>query len=104
MAENCDSRLAVSAKTGLGLNELVSLLIGKARGLLPKGDELTLDRRQHDLVAQAQSALARGATQLDPVLLAEDLRASRHAIDKIAGRTGVEDLLDALFGRFCLGK
>lgn len=99
-----DTRLAVSAKTGLGLSELVQLLIGKAGELLPKGDELALDRRQHDLLAQAHSALARGATQPDPVLLAEELRTARHAIDQISGRAGVEDLLDALFGRFCLGK
>ena len=99
-----DSRLAVSAKTGLGLSELVQLLIGKAGELLPKGDELALDRRQHDLLAQAHSALTRGAGLSDPVLLAEELRVARHAIDQIAGRTGVDDLLDALFGRFCLGK
>jgi tRNA modification GTPase len=99
-----DARLAVSAKTGLGLSELVQLLIGQAKELLPKGDELALDRRQHDLLAQAQSALSRGATQSDPVLLAEELRVARHAIDQISGRAGVDDLLDALFGRFCLGK
>ena len=99
-----DTRLAVSAKTGLGLSELVQLLIGKAGELLPKGDELALNRRQHDLLAQAQSALGRGAGLSDPVLLAEELRVARHAIDQISGRAGVEDLLDALFGRFCLGK
>ena len=99
-----DTRLAVSAKSGFGLSELIQLLIGKAGELLPKGDELALDRRQHDLLAQAHSALARGTGLSDPVLLAEELRVARHAIDQIAGRTGVDDLLDALFGRFCLGK
>ena len=29
---------------------------------------------------------------------------ARVAFDRITGRAGVEDLLDALFGRFCLGK
>ena len=36
--------------------------------------------------------------------LAEDLRAARLAFDRLTGRAGVEDVLDALFGRFCLGK
>jgi tRNA modification GTPase len=96
--------LPVSAVTGLGLEELTRLLVGRARELLPKGDELALDRRQHDLLAQAQAALLRAASLRDPVLIAEELRIARHAIDQISGRAGVEDLLDALFGRFCLGK
>jgi tRNA modification GTPase len=37
-------------------------------------------------------------------LAAEELRIARSAIDRISGRAGVEELLDALFGRFCLGK
>ena len=36
--------------------------------------------------------------------LAEGLRLARSAFDWLSGRAGVEDMLDALFGRFCLGK
>jgi len=38
------------------------------------------------------------------VLVAEELRRARIAFDRLTGRAGVEDVLDALFGRFCLGK
>jgi tRNA modification GTPase len=79
-------------------------LVERARSLLPKADELALDRRQHDLLVDAQQALERAARLDDPVLIAEELRNARLAIDRISGRAGVEDLLDALFGRFCLGK
>lgn len=96
--------IPVSAVTGEGLAELTRLLIERARALLPAGDQLTLDRRQHDLLAEAQAALERGSRLDDPVLVAEELRTARQAIDRISGRAGVEDLLDALFGRFCLGK
>lgn len=96
--------LAVSAITGQGLPELVGTLIDRARRLLPKADELALDRRQHDLLVEAQAALDRGGALSDPVLVAEELRIARQAIDRISGRAGVEELLDALFGRFCLGK
>jgi tRNA modification GTPase len=71
---------------------------------LPKADELALDRRQHDILVDSQRALERAARLDDPVLIAEELRNARLAIDRISGRAGVEDLLDALFGRFCLGK
>ncbi|MFL6723089.1 MAG: tRNA uridine-5-carboxymethylaminomethyl(34) synthesis GTPase MnmE, partial [Sphingomicrobium sp.] len=63
-----------------------------------------LDRRQHELLEGAQAALARGAGLNDSVLVAEELRIARLAIDRISGRAGVEELLDTLFGRFCLGK
>jgi tRNA modification GTPase len=99
-----DAILAVSAVTGEGLGRLTQLLIERSSKLLPKGDELALDRRQHDLMAEAEQALIRASDLSDPVLIAEELRNARLAIDRIAGRAGVEELLDALFGRFCLGK
>jgi tRNA modification GTPase len=37
-------------------------------------------------------------------LQAEYLRQARGAFDRLTGRAGVEDLLDSVFGRFCLGK
>jgi tRNA modification GTPase len=96
--------MRVSAVTGEGLSALTQTLIEQANRLLPKGDELALDRRQHDLIAEAQAALDWAGALADPVLVAEELRVARLAIDRISGRAGVEDLLDALFGRFCLGK
>jgi tRNA modification GTPase len=96
--------MPVSALTGAGLNELTRALLDRAQDLLPKGDALALDRRQHALIAEAQQALTRAARLDDPVLVAEELRVARLAIDRISGRAGVEELLDALFSRFCLGK
>jgi len=78
--------------------------VDRAGKLLPKADELALDRRQHDLLVEAHQSLRRAARLIDTVLMAEELRNARLAIDRISGRAGVEDLLDALFGRFCLGK
>jgi tRNA modification GTPase len=37
-------------------------------------------------------------------LVAEGLRVARLGFDRLTGRAGVEDVLDALFSRFCLGK
>jgi tRNA modification GTPase len=96
--------LAVSVISGEGISDLMKTLVNRARSLLPKADELALDRRQHDLLDDAKAALERAAALSDPVLLAEELRNARLAIDRISGRAGVEELLDALFGRFCLGK
>ena len=40
----------------------------------------------------------------DLILLAERLRLAGGALDRITGRAGVEEMLDTLFGRFCIGK
>lgn len=40
----------------------------------------------------------------DAVLAAEELRHAARAIEKISGIIGVEDVLDALFRDFCIGK
>ena len=96
--------LPVSSLSGKGIAALLEKLVERAGDMLPKGDELALDRRQHDLVGLAVQALRRGSRLNDPVLIAEELRIARTSVDRISGRTGVEELLDTLFGRFCLGK
>lgn len=96
--------LPISATTGQGLEVLTTELGRRAAALLPRGDELALDRRHRELLRQACDALGRADGLGDPVLVAEELRSARTAIDAISGRAGVDDLLDALFGRFCLGK
>jgi tRNA modification GTPase len=42
--------------------------------------------------------------QTDSLLVAEGLRRGRLALDRLIGRATTEDMLDALFGRFCIGK
>ena len=37
-------------------------------------------------------------------LRAEDVRRAAHAIGRITGRVDVEDVLDQIFSRFCIGK
>ncbi|MBA3667366.1 MAG: tRNA uridine-5-carboxymethylaminomethyl(34) synthesis GTPase MnmE [Sphingomonas sp.] len=96
--------LAVSTVTMQGVDELIKRLVVEAKSLLPQLDQIALDRRQHDLLAGANEALGRAANLRDHVLIAEELRTAREAIDRISGRAGVEELLEALFARFCLGK
>ena len=95
---------AVSAVTGEGLGELIERIGALARTLLPGEDAVALNRRQAGHLAEAAAALHEAAAADDPVLLAESLRAARTGFDRLTGRAGIEDVLDALFGRFCLGK
>ena len=97
-----EGSIAISSLTGAGLAELLDRIAEVARTLLPDECLLALNRRQAQHVAEAAEALA--GDRSDIVLIAEGLRQARTAFDRLTGRAGVEDVLDALFGRFCLGK
>lgn len=96
--------IAVSAVTGQGLGELLERIGALGRTLLPGEDAVALNRRQAGHLAEAAVALREAAAAEDAVLIAENLRSARAAFDRLTGRAGIEDVLDALFGRFCLGK
>ena len=99
-----EPRHRVSAVSGEGLDKLRLDLVETARSALPRPGEAALNARQHTLLAEAEAALGVAADQSDPLLLAENLRLVRRSFDALLGRTTTEDMLDALFGRFCIGK
>ena len=95
--------LAVSSLTGEGIPELVDRLLAEAKRHLPADDQVTLNRRQATCLETAEAAL-RDATSIQIEINADAFRRARESFDRVTGRSGVEDMLDALFGRFCLGK
>lgn len=97
-------RFRLSATTGDGLVELKRRLVEHARASMPKPGTSALNARQRHWLEQAASALSEASRIGDPLLIAEQLRIARAAFDALLGRTATEDMLDALFGRFCIGK
>ena len=104
VAAKVHPRHRVSALTGTGLEGLRADLVATARTLLPKPGEAALNSRQHRLMGDAEQALTSALQLTDPLLVAENLRLARVAFDALLGSTTTEDMLDALFGRFCIGK
>jgi tRNA modification GTPase len=105
-ADLAESRpgLPVSVRTGEGLAELRSAVVSRAQSLLPHPGALALNARHRDLLRAVVTELERSAATPDPLLQAEHLRLARDPLDRLTGRAGVEDMLDALFGTFCVGK
>lgn len=103
-ASKRDPRARLSAQTGEGLEALTAQLIDYARQKLPKPGEAAVNARQHALLADASASLEGIDPDLDLLVLAERLRAARVAFDRLIGRATTEDMLDALFGKFCIGK
>lgn len=104
-AARCD--LILSATTGEGMDTLHRMIVEMACILLPREGEAALRQRQRAALAEARDWLTIEAGSIetrDLILLAERLRLASGALDRITGRAGVEDMLDTLFGRFCIGK
>ena len=96
--------ILLSAVSGEGMAALTELLLDRAGSLLPSEGEAALSLRQRVALDALAESLALTRTEDDPVLIAEALRLARAAIDRLTGRAGTEDMLDGLFGRFCIGK
>ena len=96
--------LSLSAQTGEGLEALQTLLLERAGKALPKPGEIAVSARQASLLGDAQAGLGLASDEVDLLLAAEGLRMARLAFDRLIGRASTEDMLDALFGRFCIGK
>lgn len=96
--------LRLSARTGAGMDELVATLRDRAAQLLPGEGDYALHTRQRTGVQRLHDHLSAAAKTADMLVVAEDLRQARLAIDALTGRAGTEDMLDRLFSGFCIGK
>ncbi|NYT41630.1 tRNA uridine-5-carboxymethylaminomethyl(34) synthesis GTPase MnmE [Sphingomonas sp. R-74633] len=97
-------RLSLSSLTGEGMDRLWEAMATLAGKLLPPPDQMALNARQRELCQAAAASLYAVEREADLLLIAEHIRSAMRAFDGITGRAGVEAMLDALFGRFCIGK
>ncbi len=97
--------IGVSARTGVGLDALRDQLALAARALTESSGPPALTRARHRAALQETVGHLARATDADlPELMEEDLRLALRALGRITGQVGVEDLLDTIFSRFCIGK
>ncbi len=99
----------LSAKTGEGV-ELLRQSILDAAGAHEDMEGVFLARERHlRALKDAQVRLAAASTHLDadspPLeLFAEELRQAQQALAAITGEFTADDLMGAIFSRFCIGK
>ncbi len=94
----------VSAQTGEGVERLIADIVQRARQLLPKPGVAAFNQRQAESLSDAYDAIEGISADEDLLLIGEKLRIARRSLDRLLGRHSTEDVLDALFGRFCIGK
>ncbi len=95
--------LVVSARTGAGLEALRTAIADAVRARVA-GPPGALRARHVRALSESSAALARFAAAPQADLAAEDLRLAVRALGRVTGRVDVEDLLDAIFREFCIGK
>jgi tRNA modification GTPase len=102
-----DRAFEISAKRGDGLPELIKALVEFAAGFFGTSEAALVTRaRQRELLQTAAHSLSRSLELIDEgeELAAEELRAAAYALGRLLGRVDVEDILGAIFQKFCIGK
>jgi tRNA modification GTPase len=101
--------LATSARTGQGLEALRARILEVA-GASREGDDVVVvtSERQRGLLERASRGLAGAADAIAAAMPSEvvavDARDALAALAAVTGEGVGEDVLDALFARFCIGK
>jgi tRNA modification GTPase len=98
---------AISAQRGDGLPELMKALVQFAAEFFGASEGALVTRaRQRDLLRQASESLRRSLelVEVGEELAAEELRSAAFALGRLLGRVDVEDVLGAIFQKFCIGK
>jgi len=99
--------IAISAQTGAGVDFLVAKIAEFAGEHFSGAGNLALGtERQRSAAMDAVSALDRILSKPDtpPEMVSEELRFAAHALGRVTGRIGVEEVLGEIFSRFCIGK
>jgi tRNA modification GTPase len=107
LAQKAPPGLALSSRTGAGMEDLLKTLREKVTALFAarQGAGPVLTRNRHRAaLEEAAFALDRAQSVPLPELVAEDMRLALRALGRITGRVHVEELLDKIFRDFCIGK
>lgn len=105
--------VALSAKTGQGLDRLEATLAARAEAAFPlagqaAAGQLLTNQRQTDAVRRALDAVERAgqalAAGITPDALLTDVEQALEALGELTGRTVREDITQRIFERFCVGK
>ncbi len=95
--------LLVSAKKDETIEALWRAIADRAATLIPKPGDLAINARQVAHCRAAVHALVEVKSS-DELVVADALRRANAALARITGDVGLETMLDALFGKFCIGK
>lgn len=98
--------IGTSVKTGAGLKELLATITQTLANT--EGEVLaSTAARCRDSLREAAGSLSTAsilAPQWDDELVASEIRAALNSLGEVVGAVATDDILDRIFGQFCIGK
>jgi tRNA modification GTPase len=107
LARSGEGKMATSAKTRMGIDQLEKLLIERAKSFSNSAMASSLSRCRHHVDSCLKHLRAAHAIVLfdhPAELLALELRLALEQLGEMVGAVYTDDLLDRIFSRFCIGK
>jgi tRNA modification GTPase len=103
-----EETIRISAKVGLGMDALHAALVAFAKAGKEQSDFLVSNARHYTALGKAsaglQAVLKGLELRISGDLLSRDLRDTLDALSEITGQVDNEEVLGAIFGKFCIGK
>lgn len=97
--------LLISAKQQQGIEELLGQITSQIADRFTSGSNLLITRaRYREALNKTVENLQRFSFDKPIELTAEDIRLAARELGKITGRIEVDEILDKIFGSFCIGK
>lgn len=101
--------LPISAKNGVGIDELKSLLVStQSSRTVDQNTTLVTNLRHYEALLDAQRALDRvedGLNAGTPTdLVSQDIREALYHLGSIIGEINTDEILGNIFSKFCIGK
>jgi tRNA modification GTPase len=108
-ADAVEGAVPVSALTGDGMTDLRHRVTHALAATATERDAPAITNVRHvDLLRQARTSLERAAAaaagRVPEELVAADLGEARRAIEEVTGARTADDVLTAIFTKFCIGK
>ena len=97
--------MVISAKNRDSIQCLFSAIENKIKSRFSSGSSILLTRsRYREALKNTVLNLENFGFDKEIELTAEDIRLSSRELGKITGRIEVDEILDKIFGSFCIGK
>lgn len=97
-----DADLTLSAVTGQGIDKMLGIISEILRNRVSSAGLISHERQRLEITTALEAV--EGVGGLPAELIAEKLRLSAAALDRLLGRIGADDYLDVIFSSFCIGK
>ena len=100
--------IIISAKTGNNIDKLKQTLYNLAfKGGIDYNAELITEQRHYNALVNAKQSLQKALEVVDVLsldLISEDIKEGWQYLGEITGKTAIEEIIDEIFSKFCVGK